>query len=322
MANNPITTLAEDAAQINAARAKRLQILDGLTTASTLADPAGVQTEELFKALADGRDVSDPDFYTFSILEYMYKYMPFGKYGRWLVPVILGYGLLCALEKAVELISSAFSALQGNSLVQQAEAVFGFGPLASANAAATPGVKKDHFGRIAFDKGAIESVFDPKMMASGLVAVLPPYASTLVVNAYKSAGNGEATAALQSECAKAKADAQKLANALAQMGVDPNKVLAGMALPSQAPIQTTYVRPTYTQPVYAQPVQQMSPLEQAGYQLLPSVVTGLGNWIGSWGESNSGSSWEDDRVVRDRVVRDMNAATDLGLRTTSKRTNY
>jgi len=325
MAYNPITTLAEDAAQINAARAKRMQILDGLTTASTLADPAGVQTEDLFKALADGRDVTDPDFYTFSLLEYMYKYMPFGKYGRWLVPILLGYGLLCALQKAIELISKGLGALQGNSLVQQAEALLGFGPLAGGATATKDGMMRDHSGRIAFDKESVAATFDPKLMASGLVAILPPYASTIVVQAFQSAGNGTDTAQLQAECTKAKADAQLLARAFADMGIDPNEIIRTGKIPAP-----TYAKPQQPTGMYpyqtnysGQPVQQpqnggLSAWEQAGIQLLPQVIGGIGNWVGSWGEDDSYA----DRVVRDRVVRDMNSANDLGMRPTGKRQNY
>jgi len=317
-----ITTLAEDAAEISAARAKRMQVFDGLTSASAFCLTTNIGTEDLFAALAEGREQDDPDYWTFNILKYLYKYMPFGSYGRWFVPVILGYGILCALSQAVDLIGKAYGALQTTSWFKDLKATLGF----------------DHSGRIAFDAGDISGSFDPQMVSAGLLAVMPPYAATIVSSHFKATNGGRTgdNSKLVAELRKCQSDAQKLAAALAQNGVDPNAVVAG-SMPSYSGLEESYAtgvatyptfatgytptRPTYPQPVVQQP-QQPSFGEQVLIGAAPGIGQAIGGWASGWLDPNGNGSIWSDNVIRDRVVRDMNGPTELGMRPTGRRANY
>jgi len=155
-----MSSLQEDAAAIAAARAKRRQLTDGLTAASELSDAAGLGTEGIYEALAAGRDKTDPDYWTFKIMQYLYEYVPFGKAGRWFVPVILGLGLYKAVEVIFDIVSSAWEALKGSPFYQTLK---GFLPLPDR-------VVRDDVGNSA----------QVQMLQTGLMAVLPPYAALAV----------------------------------------------------------------------------------------------------------------------------------------------
>lgn len=310
-----ITTLAEDAAEISAARAKRMQVFDGLTSASAFCLTTNIGTEDLFAALAEGREQDDPDYWTFNILKYLYKYMPFGSYGRWFVPVILGYGILCALSQAAELIGKAYAALQTTSWFKDLKATLGF----------------DHSGRIAFDSSDISGSFDPAMVQAGLLAVMPPYAATIVSTHFK-ATQGGSNSATVAELRKCQADAQKLAAALAMNGVDPNAVVAG-SQPGYSGMEGAFtngyginqfganVQPKYPRPVVQQPTKPnwYDPLIAP---VIGGVASGLGGWASTVFDPNGDGSMWTDNVIRDRVVRDMNGPDSLGMRPTGKRANY
>lgn len=162
-----ITSLSEDAANLASARAKRAQILDGVQAASGLADCAGLQTEDLFEALAAGREKTDPDFYTFKIMQYLYSAIPFGKYGRWFVPILLVYGLYKAAEKATELIAAGFASLKSSAFYQSLNTMVG---------GILPDERVAHFG------SGMGAGIDTESLQIGLMSVAPPFVSMVVMN--------------------------------------------------------------------------------------------------------------------------------------------
>jgi len=175
-----ITSLSEDAANLASARAKRAQILDGIQAGSGLADSAGLNTEDIFEALAAGRDKTDPDFYTFKIMQYLYSYMPFGKYGRWFVPILLVYGLYKAAEKAADLVQAGWGALKTSAFYQ------------TINAATGNMLPKDE--RIAHFGEGSGFGFDTESLQIGIMSVAPPFVSMIVTNQLKREQAGQSTA--------------------------------------------------------------------------------------------------------------------------------
>jgi len=314
------TTLSEDAANIASARAKRGQIMDALQTSSALAEGAGVKTEDLYEALATGRDKTDPDYWSFQIMKYLYTYMPFGVVGRWFVPIILGYGLFCSFAKIGELIGKGWDSLKGAEWFKAAGKATGLWDRE----------------RVAFfsenSSMTASSTVDSAMMQAGLLAILPPYAATIVAKAGAPSASDPVLQTRLSQCeaalAACRADLADAQARLSQYG--DGSMYANIVNTTLNPYSSAAPRPYPANtggpmfgslPAAQQPQQQQRPNlgEQLGVYAGKQVIDWLGNSIGGGNQDDSG--WFSDNVARDRIIRDVNGSTNLGLKMNA-RSNY
>jgi len=279
--------------------------MDGLESGSSLADIAGLDTADIFEALAQGRDNKlDPDYWTFKIMQYLYSYMPFGKMGRWFVPVILGYGIYKSLEKLVDIVKMGWTSLSTSAWYTSLKSQFSWLP------------DKE---RIAFDGEITQG--DATTLQAGLLGVLPPYAAVIVTNMVKNepaAGNGQALAACQTRLAQCEA---ALREANGTIAAYESGNYSGSQLRSSAVVTNPYARQTQAPVAGAQDRPQW--WEAPAGQALGGIIGGIfgGQSSGQALAQTGTDDWWSDRVVRDRVIRDANSANNMGMKK-FKTSNY
>jgi len=122
------------------------------------ADVVGLKTEGIFESLAQGRDKTDPDYWTFKIMQYLYEYLP----SRYLVPVFLGLGLWKAFELANELVQWFWKSY-GKGWWESAKSSLGIKDAVARDFEGLPGAE---LGTAA--------------LQAGLMATLPPYAQAAI----------------------------------------------------------------------------------------------------------------------------------------------
>jgi len=310
------TTLSEDAANIASVRAKRVTIMDALQTSSALAENAGVKTEDLYEALATGRDKTDPDYWSFQIMKYLYTYMPFGVVGRWFVPIILGYGLFCSFAKIGELIGKGWDSLKGAEWFKAAGKATGLWDRE----------------RVAFfaenSSMTASSTVDSAMMQAGLLAILPPYAATIVAKAGAPGASDPVLQTRLSQCEAALtscradlADAQARLNQYGDGSMYTNIMNTLNPYASARPQVMPPMTSGYYQAPQVMPQARPSVGESLGVYAGKQVIDWLGNSLGGGNNNQDDSGWYSDNVARDRVIRDVNGSTNLGLKMNS-RSNY
>lgn len=256
-----MSSLYEDAQKIEAARAKRMQLIEQLGDCAMLADSADLPPQDMFEALANGRNKvggkTDPDYWTFKILQYLYEYVPFGKAGRWFVPVILGLGLYKAFEVIGDIIEAGWSSLKSSSMYQTLKEYIPFLP---------DRIVRDGAGEVV---GATSS----KLLQAGLMGVLPPYATMVVATLAPRVGTA---ANSDAKVAALTRENEQLKAALAATG----KASTGTLLPASYNPYMPTVAPAAPAPVASAPV------DNTPYWQKALIDKGL-DWLMS------------DRVVRD-----------------------
>jgi len=153
-----MASLSEALAQKRLEVADRETVKAGLVAASMSADVVGLKTEGIFESLAQGREKTDPDYWTFKIMQYLYEYLP----SRYLVPVFLGLGLWKAFELAQQLVEWFWNEY-GKGWWESAKTSLGIKDSVARDFDGLPGA---NLGTAA--------------LQAGLMANLPPYAQAAV----------------------------------------------------------------------------------------------------------------------------------------------
>jgi len=175
------TTTSEDLAAAKAARAKREELISYCKALSIAVSTAQMPMEDVYEAMGDAIDMDkmDPDFWTYRIMQHLYGVLPFGRLGRWFVPILLVYGLYKAYEDISHLISEGYQWFKTHNILGEIGSFFGMG-----------GTAKD--GRIArFGEDGVSGIgLESAALQAALFSSVPT-SLALLVNTVLQAANSQ-----------------------------------------------------------------------------------------------------------------------------------